>query len=811
MANQIIIEVPGTPISELPETSHVKGEDHFPIVQDEETLKAPLSQFVELIISFLGSAALKNSTDFATPTDVQSVAQASQSRDDAQNERIDDIEFKTTLAQSGVEASFDSYAAMLAYTPTKPNVSVRVNNDTDPAKVGTYTWTGTEYKLGIDLTNVIKNWANLNKFFKPQTIVNPIDWNNFREEGFFKFISGTTWDNCSNRPPINNQWAYGIVLPISSAVCGQFVWCFNAQKLVFRFSNASSVWPADWTIFSGDVALTSIIKTAVNLDLDATFNARTTNSITPIFESLSKNFFDKNISLLMNRRITQYGELEEHQNSITTPYISVVGMASIVVSGLQASTQAYRAYRFLDKDGKKIKNEPIDPNQTAKVITVPSNAVWFQITLKDGIDTWTLNTSTIQFESGTVATAYTAYVRGKLKSIYGSDFYIDQAQVYALLDPVYENLSKNIFDKSTPLLINSRITQHGELETNLNSFTTQPIYIKGLTSLTVSGLTASTNAYRAYRFLDKEKKWISNGSFALNTTGFTVNNIPTNAVYFQLCLKDSYDTWALNLDTIQFESGTAATSYEAYVRGKLKAIFGTELAGSASSDGIVSKAFNCSYLGFGDSTHQTSRVDLGVFDSLDNPFPNFPTYLHEILKISEFNNYSYSGASFYEYGQDPWRKMSYQVNQAITNGVNPNLIMVVSGTNDISGVLGDFETAMSKTTLDELDRTKTLEAARWVFWTIKKNFPNAVCFYANPLQRANAEESLLIPIVDGLSKMAHRYGFTLIDQYHECGIIRDLELGNQHLYLADGLHPNNAGRLLQAQYIASKVIARMTY
>lgn len=67
-------------------------------------------------------------------------------RDDAQNERIDEVEFKTTLAQSGFEASFNSYAEMLAYTPSKPNVSVRVNADQDSTKVGTYTWTGTEYK-----------------------------------------------------------------------------------------------------------------------------------------------------------------------------------------------------------------------------------------------------------------------------------------------------------------------------------------------------------------------------------------------------------------------------------------------------------------------------------------------------------------------------------------------------------------------------------------------------------------------------------------------------------------------------------------
>lgn len=166
MAQQIVIEVPGTKISELEPTSSVSAQDLLPVVQGTETKKAPLEQIADLVKTGLGSAALKDSSEFATPEDVSALSQASQLRDDAQNERIDEVEFKTTLAQSGVEASFDSYAAMLAYTPSKSNVSVRVNNDADAEKIGTYTWTGTEYKKGSDLVSVIKDWANTNPQFK---------------------------------------------------------------------------------------------------------------------------------------------------------------------------------------------------------------------------------------------------------------------------------------------------------------------------------------------------------------------------------------------------------------------------------------------------------------------------------------------------------------------------------------------------------------------------------------------------------------------------------------------------------------------
>ncbi|ADX03024.1 hypothetical protein [Acinetobacter baumannii] len=154
MATQVVIEVPGVPISELEPTSNVSPNDVMPVVQEGETKKAPLQQVADLVKSGLGTAALKNESDFATPTAVVAVAQSSQSRDDAINERVDEVEFNVTLAKSGYEASFNSYAEMLAYTPSGPNVSVRVNNDVDSSKVGTYTWTGTEYKIGTDLFNL---------------------------------------------------------------------------------------------------------------------------------------------------------------------------------------------------------------------------------------------------------------------------------------------------------------------------------------------------------------------------------------------------------------------------------------------------------------------------------------------------------------------------------------------------------------------------------------------------------------------------------------------------------------------------------
>lgn len=718
----------------------------------------------------------------------------------------------------GFYKGFATETLLLAAKPTVSEMRARAD---DTRKIwrwnrtsaeGVTPVTGTWTDTGLSDLDQARDFANANSLFKPPLINTAIDFNNYKTLGYYYFVSGTAWDNSLNKPPgISNQWTFMFVMPISATVVGQYVWCLNSLKMAFRFCNGAGVWSA-WSVFSDDLSQTTVTKAAVNVDRDATFDARSISSTNPVFESLSKNFFDKNMPMLINYRITSAGALEYHLNSITTPLIYVAGITSIVVSGLTASAVAYRAFRFLDKDKKRISNAPILLNATKQTIAVPTNAVWFQLCLKDGIDTWTLDTSTIQLEEGSVDSAYTTYIKGKLKTLGGMDISVDSTQVQVALAPVFENLTRNFFDKSAPLLKNYRITGTGILEYHLNSVTTLPVYVKGQTSITVSGLTASAAAYRAYRFLDKDKNWISNAPILLNSTEKVIP-VPKNAVWFQLCLKDGFDTWALNVDTIQFESGTAVTAYAEYSKGNLKSLYGADIASSSQSGQKASKAYGAKYLLFGDSITQSSRVDNGIFDETTSPFPNWPTYAKDQLQMSVFRNYAKSGAAFREYGQtNLWQMMSHQVNTAIANAETPDVIIVAMGTNDgVTANLGDYETAMGKATLTDLNRALTLEAARWAFWTIRSNFPNAVCFYANPLQRATADSTALAPLVDGLSKMALRYGFGLIDQHHESGIIRDLEVGDNHLYLADGLHPNTAGRILQANYIVSKIVARMMY
>lgn len=161
MAQQtVVIEVPGTPISELEPTSSVTAGDVIPLVQGEETKKAPLEQIVDLVKKGLGTAALKNENDFATPTSVTEVSRASQMRDDAQNERIDTLEY---LQQTTAGGYFKSYLTLAQANADIANIPLNVT-----VKVMSATEGGDYFKDVASATTLTKSPYDLEKIFNGQ-------------------------------------------------------------------------------------------------------------------------------------------------------------------------------------------------------------------------------------------------------------------------------------------------------------------------------------------------------------------------------------------------------------------------------------------------------------------------------------------------------------------------------------------------------------------------------------------------------------------------------------------------------------------
>lgn len=123
-----------------------------------------------------------------------------------------------------------------------------------------------------------------------------------------------------------------------------------------------------------------------------------------------------------------------------------------------------------------------------------------------------------------------------------------------------------------------------------------------------------------------------------------------------------------------------------------------------------------------------------------------------------------------------------------------------------------YDTAMSKATLADLDRTIFLKAARWAFWSIRENWATARCYYGNPLQRVNTPNSTEADdwgnwLRDLIERMARRYGFVVIDAFGESGIVREFEVnGGVGRYLNDGLHPTTVGKQLQGRFYANEIL-----
>lgn len=214
-----------------------------------------------------------------------------------------------------------------------------------------------------------------------------------------------------------------------------------------------------------------------------------------------------------------------------------------------------------------------------------------------------------------------------------------------------------------------------------------------------------------------------------------------------------------------------------------------------------------SLLCFGDSITQTATVSNNGATYTEGNRTNWPTFSKVDLGISSMYNYAKAGASFEEKSKDDMQKVTYQISSAIANSRAGDIIVVSAGTNDRVEVdnMSDYNTAMGKATLADLDRTKVYEALRWCFWTIKENYPNAICFCATPIQRASSEQPP--ELIEAITKMAKRYNFIIIDAFNESGIVRENEvISGQGAYLSDGTHPDINGQRLLANLYSAKIL-----
>lgn len=224
--------------------------------------------------------------------------------------------------------------------------------------------------------------------------------------------------------------------------------------------------------------------------------------------------------------------------------------------------------------------------------------------------------------------------------------------------------------------------------------------------------------------------------------------------------------------------------------------------------GCAGEAPPDTYLAFGDSITETSRVsDDGAYEP--GIRSNWPVFFAPLVGVEAVTDYARSGAAFRDRGlADPWQRVTHQIERASAHGIHASVIIVSAGTNDADSppeTLGTFDAAMGKPPGD-LDLGLLYDALRWSFAEIREAWPNARCFAALPIQRADASPEAHATTHGAIRQMAEAHGCRVINATYESGIDRAYEVwGGEGRYLYDGLHPNVDGQKLMAALYARDV------
>ena len=346
----------------------------------------------------------------------------------------------------------------------------------------------------------------------------------------------------------------------------------------------------------------------------------------------------------------------------------------------------------------------------------------------------------------------------------------------------------------------------GIYSTEANSMIADKVDIEGFLDICISGLPtyADGTTARYLWFYDSGNAPVGGLLGISRTLSQATFPVPTSAKYVSFSIKQRSATAVVDLDTIQVESGTLPSPYVAYKEGIVQINSMDFKAGVNES--VPPKTSGKDGLFFGDSITETASISEDGLTYTEGTRSNWPLFAKTHLGIT-YKNYARSGASYKDQAivGDVRKSLSAQINMALANGETADIVVVSAGANDGSASLGNYDTAMAKTTLASLDRSLLYEAIRWAMWTIRSNYPNAVCFAATPIHRASSEP--INNLNTAIIKMANRYNFIVIDATNESGIVKDFEVvGAQGRYLYDGLHPDVNGQQLMADLYSSVIL-----
>ena len=181
---------------------------------------------------------------------------------------------------------------------------------------------------------------------------------------------------------------------------------------------------------------------------------------------------------------------------------------------------------------------------------------------------------------------------------------------------------------------------------------------------------------------------------------------------------------------------------------------------------------------------------------------SYPAKLKELLGAKEVYNLGIGGSSIGRYWENPFVERYTEIPE------DTDIIIVMGGTNDGFCVsekeFGSINSREYRTFCGDLDE---------LMRGLRENYPDAVIFIVTPLPNIlqgylMSEKDYLFsqkPFVEIICRLAGEYDYELIDLYnsnlldpHDVNVIAN--------YIPDGVHGNEAGYQILAEYFAGKII-----
>ncbi|MEA4982581.1 MAG: SGNH/GDSL hydrolase family protein, partial [Paludibacter sp.] len=130
----------------------------------------------------------------------------------------------------------------------------------------------------------------------------------------------------------------------------------------------------------------------------------------------------------------------------------------------------------------------------------------------------------------------------------------------------------------------------------------------------------------------------------------------------------------------------------------------------------------------------------------------------------------------------------------------PDVVIFSYGTNDelYDYTMGNAEDALREKDLSKVNVFTMAAALRWCIDTLRMEIPEVKIYVALPLQssREGKNEGNLTKM-EIIKKICDARSVPYFDCYHDSGITPE----NYTTYLGDGLHPNEAGKIVHGEYI----------